>query len=357
MSRTAKTFVSIGIASGLLLVALHGAAKPPAPAPPPTCPTCPIVYVETNKDRSDLFLVRPDGSGRTLLHAGARGVKFSTPTWSPDGEWIVFSRISDGANQSWLVKWDGSNATPILSPCGNNSREFAWRPVSTPGTNRVWLAFVDQCDAFDLYAVQVDFGSVPPTASSEMYCLTCEGDLGSYEWGDPAWTRDGAHISAVRAEGLPHDYSYVVFDFVDSVPPRLEMGRTLELPGLGSSWVAGDWAHTTNDLVTGNRLVAGIHSFDLLTDDLWWFDVDHDAETMIAGLACLTCGDGVRYDVPQWSPDDSQLLFWVTSPAPTGYFVSPSDPFARPGAPILTGRGTTMIWEGDWNPNPDPQRP
>ena len=350
MSKMVRALLNIGLALGLLFVALHGEAKPPAPPPTtPTCPTCPIVYVQTttSQNRSDLMLMQADGSQKTVLLSGAKGVRHGNPSWAPDGDWIAFTSNQGGVHRLWFVRRDGAYPTPVLTPCGSAS-SLAWRPVPAAATGKHWLAYSANCGAWDLWAVEVDLDTVPPEVSSGPFCLTCNESSGAYDWGEPAWTGDGTHLTAVRGES-PYVYSYVMFDF-DANTSTLENGRTIELPGLGNAYVNGDWAHSTN------RLAAAVHSFDLGTDDLWWFDFDRDAGT-ITDSGCLTgFDDEFAYESVQWSPGGTQLLFWARSvELGGGYFVSPLTGFARPAMPILSNTRNTMFRGADWKPNPDPE--
>jgi TolB protein len=72
--------------------------------------------------RTDVFVVRPDGSGlRRLTHTGSA----STPTWSPDGHTIVFAAttffggppniVRSAATSLWRVSIDGTRAQALTA--------------------------------------------------------------------------------------------------------------------------------------------------------------------------------------------------------------------------------------------------
>jgi len=68
--------------------------------------------------RSELYTIRPDGSGmRALTSHGADGPRATQPQWTPDGEAILYTR----ANQSlttrhvWAIDRTGGKDAPVLT--------------------------------------------------------------------------------------------------------------------------------------------------------------------------------------------------------------------------------------------------
>ncbi|WP_084813710.1 PD40 domain-containing protein [Desulfogranum japonicum] len=81
------------------------------------------IYDETNaswQDKRDIIVISADGGAqRTLTNDTYNNTQ---PSWSPDGEWIVFSSDRDGAEAMdiWLMDKNGNNKTQLVD-CGNAS--------------------------------------------------------------------------------------------------------------------------------------------------------------------------------------------------------------------------------------------
>lgn len=351
MSKSVKTLLSLGLALGLLLVALAGAAKPPAP-PPPTCPMCPIVYSQSaSGGRADLVLMQPDGSQKTLLLAGARNVSHTDPLWAPDGAWISFKSNRDGRIGIWLIRPDGSGLRKLVAPCDASTWWLyaAWRPGPEPA---YWLAYQDRCGGrvyTDVWAVGVNLLANPIVVSAPA-CLTCAWNVdGEDSWSQPAWTNDGSHVSARRLLGSTGDYDaeYVLFDFVDGDAPALESPRALNVRDWGildpRSIRDGAWAHGRNTLIAR----------DVASGSLWTFEVNVDAPSdgslVTSALELTAAYPGWSFWDPCWSPDDDVVLFGARSEVSWGLFVAPAtQPFSGLSSPIAPSTAKGQAGFPDW---------
>ena len=76
-----------------------------------------------------LFLVHPDGSGLhevpVELPAGS-GTR--EPSWSQDGQWIVFASTQDGGADLYLVRPDGTELTRLTDSPGSEDSKADWAP-------------------------------------------------------------------------------------------------------------------------------------------------------------------------------------------------------------------------------------
>ena len=102
-----------------------------------------IVYAQEVDGHSQLFTIRPDGSGAKQI---TKGLDWKNPDWSSDGQSIVVGR--EGANQAGVVTMaadgtgvrtltpKGFQGQPSFSPAG---RWIAYERDIAPGNNGVWL--------------------------------------------------------------------------------------------------------------------------------------------------------------------------------------------------------------------------
>ncbi len=67
---------------------------------------------------SEIFVAQPDGSGVRRVSHSAVAVEDDQAHWSPDGSWIVFDRCtSKGPCSLWLVRPDGTGQRRLSPPC------------------------------------------------------------------------------------------------------------------------------------------------------------------------------------------------------------------------------------------------
>ena len=110
--------VSIGSSGEALIVvrsldapdAVHSVARGSDPSFTPDGQW--IVYAARTTEGRRLFRVRPDGSGRTAL--GASTQEESEPALSPDGRYVAYVVEADQRTKLWVRRFDGTGDRPLL---------------------------------------------------------------------------------------------------------------------------------------------------------------------------------------------------------------------------------------------------
>lgn len=134
-------------------------------------------------DANDIYVMDADGSNlRQLTDSDAYE---QNPQWSPNGEWIVFTRISPGTCSLWRMRPDGSEQQALFVPDKGYSVDHAtWSPDSQR------IAFVyGQADvelsAVSIWAMRAD--------GSDRHQVYAFADKQPVNW-VCAWMPDGSRI-------------------------------------------------------------------------------------------------------------------------------------------------------------------
>lgn len=115
-----------------------------------------IAYVSDAAGQQDVYLMKVDGSSKRNISASAEPEE--TPSWSPNGNRLVFSRYVD--EQSWqlfTMRRDGSDVTRITTE-GDYDVDPVWSP------NGKWILFTRVDDLFKVHPDGSDLTRVTGTA-------------------------------------------------------------------------------------------------------------------------------------------------------------------------------------------------
>ncbi len=251
-------------------------------------PTLSLVDVIVFVTSDDIWTVKIDGRDLINLTNGI-GINRS-PSWSPDGRQIVFSRTEDFTNTGtnfdlWLMDADGGNRIHLTGGFDESYQEAhpAWSPDGEQ------IAFIRQ---------RFSEGGV----DTQLWLMNADGsnarelDLGlDYRYiGSPAWSPDGRKLAfPALIGGIPPDIWMVDVVRGDLVNLSNDSSRADSAP----SWSPD-----------GRRLVFTASSRSANNLDIFIMNADGSGQSKLTDNP----GDDMQ---PCWSPD-GQGIIYVSSDEP-----------------------------------------
>ena len=95
--------------------------------------TYPIGSFQETMKATNIYTIRPDGTDLAqVTHFGESDTRATQPTWTPDGERIIFTQIERNPSNSWgerhvaLIDADGTNLTLIPVPADAGAPGDVW---------------------------------------------------------------------------------------------------------------------------------------------------------------------------------------------------------------------------------------
>jgi Tol biopolymer transport system component len=276
---------------------------------------------------SDLDRRSTDAEGLwASIDSGIRGA--SKPAWSPDGRWIVYSKLTAGeyADRIFLAAADGSSEPRQIGDPGL----MAWAPALSPDGKRI--AFVSEAPTSSrLMIMNADGSGVRQLSTGSYFTIGWGMEHGSHGFD---WSADGRRIIFSAGAGEVSESGPVTRDlYVVDVDggARERAIATDPLLEYGATWSPD-----------GTR-IAYLRGKDQSYPDLVVAAADGSMETTLAR--------GVSWFTPTWSPDGTKVLAIKGS----GSVVSEFDPTGSkpptnvvPSLRGVTDFSPTSMTEYDW---------
>jgi Tol biopolymer transport system component len=182
-----KLSAAIVVSTGLLAAA--GSSARSAESSPRE-----LVFARGESSRSELYVMREDGSGLRRLTRNAVGDY--SPSWSPDGKRILFASNRDGDDELYVMDANGRNVRQLTRNRGRSDLTGLWSPDGR------WIAFASdraRPGEHEIFVMRANGAGVRRLVAS----------VNHPNWQDaqfsPVWSPDGRRIifSMTVSEGNP----------------------------------------------------------------------------------------------------------------------------------------------------------
>lgn len=152
-----------------------------------------IAFVAQTGGEQDIYVIHADGSG--LVNVTNGGGRVDSPSWSPDGTRLVFSR-HEGNSDIYTIQADGSGLVRLTD---HPARDYA--PAWSPDGKQVLFAST-RVFASELFVVSAEGGEAVPLTGTGLHKM------------DLAWSLEGAagrgHIAFTMLDGYNQGEVYVM---------------------------------------------------------------------------------------------------------------------------------------------------
>ena len=283
---TGTLFVLSWSATALAAKGGNGGGKPGGGGEDPPA-AVEIVYAKPGSSGWDLWVGAADGSGESLLLAGA-GDGAMAPAWSPDGAQIAFNGTISGEGL-YIVDADGSNLTKIHA---GSARSPDWSPDGALIAFAAWDDTVAYSDGWGILLFALDGSGLTPVANQtqrwEMY---------------PAWSPDGGKLALTVDDFVAGGtgWDVVVHSLQDGSETNLTEATGNPVRDFVLEFTVADWSSDGTWVAFAARRL----------NEKW--DIWAVQETTPANAVNLTSTSKTSEQRPSWSPDDTRIAYALTT--------------------------------------------
>jgi TolB protein len=111
-----------------------------------------VAMILSKSGSPNVWVCNADGTGLKRLTTGAED---SSPTWSPDGQWICFATKINARRRLAKVSAEGGAVQTLSTTGAPNPTEPDWSPDGK------WIAFTSQTSEFDICVMPAEGGAAP----------------------------------------------------------------------------------------------------------------------------------------------------------------------------------------------------